>query len=114
MASEKNISMPKLRNVASKRNMLARRIVSGPQMAKRMLNKLPGGRNSFEVPAACGHGVEEQSLNTRVLRMRKSANEGLSVAPDTNLGIPKVPAIPAKFTYGEDRENTGPWRGLRR
>ncbi|KAG5941784.1 hypothetical protein E4U53_007362 [Claviceps sorghi] len=38
----------------------------------------------------------------------------LMVVPDANRGIPKVPAIPAKFTYGEDRENDGPWRGLRR
>lgn len=133
MASQKSISIPKLRNVASKRNILTRRIVSGPQnpgkeghkLAKRMLNKLPGngGRNSFEVPAArrcaSGQGVEDrkdrlQDFNVRVLRTRKSANEGLCVAPDSNLGIPKVPAIPAKFTIGENRENTGPWRGLRR
>ncbi|KAG5923149.1 hypothetical protein E4U42_005039 [Claviceps africana] len=38
----------------------------------------------------------------------------LRVVPDANRGIPNVPAIPAKFTYGEDRENDGPWRGLRR
>ncbi|UNI20320.1 hypothetical protein JDV02_006418 [Purpureocillium takamizusanense] len=38
----------------------------------------------------------------------------LSVVPDANRGIPNVPAIPAKFTYGEDRENGVPWRGLRR
>ena len=38
---------------------------------------------------------------------------GLRVKPDANRGIPVVPGIPAKFTYGEDRENNGPWRGLR-
>ncbi|KAJ6439547.1 hypothetical protein O9K51_07434 [Purpureocillium lavendulum] len=43
-----------------------------------------------------------------------TAAEPLSVVPDANRGIPNVPAIPAKFTYGEDRENGVPWRGLRR
>ncbi|KAG6010984.1 hypothetical protein E4U21_000011 [Claviceps maximensis] len=38
----------------------------------------------------------------------------LRVVPDANRGIPDVPALPAKFTYGEDRENGCPWRGLRR
>ncbi|KAG6011939.1 hypothetical protein E4U43_008032 [Claviceps pusilla] len=38
----------------------------------------------------------------------------LRVVPDANRGIPNVPVIPVKFTYGEDRENGSPWRGLRR
>ncbi|KAG5987391.1 hypothetical protein E4U54_005010 [Claviceps lovelessii] len=38
----------------------------------------------------------------------------LRVVPDANRGIPNVPIIPVKFTYGEDRENGSPWRGLRR
>jgi hypothetical protein len=37
----------------------------------------------------------------------------MRIVPDANRGIPHVPAIPEKFTYGEDRENGGPWRGLR-
>ncbi|KAG6018204.1 hypothetical protein E4U41_004007, partial [Claviceps citrina] len=44
----------------------------------------------------------------------EAAAAPLSVVPDANRGIPSVPVIPAKFTYGEDRENGAPWRGLRR
>jgi hypothetical protein len=50
----------------------------------------------------------------RVLRPRRSANEPLRVRPDANHGIPIVPDIPVKFTYGEDRENGEPWKGLGR
>jgi len=54
----------------------------------------------------------------RVLRPRRSAADDggrvLRVKPSINEGIPGVPDIPPKFTYGEDRENDGPWRGLRR
>ena len=55
-----------------------------------------------------------QEGSTRVLRPRRSAAEPLRVRPDANRGIPTVPDIPVKFTYGEDRENDGPWKGLRR
>lgn len=129
-SASRDISLPKLRNVASRRTILTRSRAassSAPKepakLAKRVLGKLPGARGSLEVPAArrcaSNQGVEERKerlheSNTRVLRSRKSANEGLCVVPDTNRGIPQVPAIPAKFTYGEDRENDGPWRGLRR
>ncbi|KAL2210370.1 hypothetical protein CC79DRAFT_1365762 [Sarocladium strictum] len=56
-------------------------------------------------------------LDTRVLRPRRSAltsTEARSVVPDAVRGIPGVPSIPPEFTYGEDREVGGPWRGLRR
>ncbi|CAM1510406.1 Fc.00g007410.m01.CDS01 [Cosmosporella sp. VM-42] len=138
-SASRDISIPKLRNVASRKAILTRRSVSGPhggketnRLAKRVLGRFPGGssnhnatskestpRGSLEAPAArrCASGMaaEErrgrlQEASTRVLRPRKSANEGLSVVPDANRGIPNVPAIPAKFTYGEDRENNGPWR----
>ncbi|PMB67451.1 hypothetical protein BM221_007119 [Beauveria bassiana] len=33
--------------------------------------------------------------------------------PKKRLRIPSVPVIPARFTFGEDRQNNGPWRGLR-
>jgi hypothetical protein len=64
-------------------------------------------RNVLVVPAT-------QEGSTRVLRPRRSAAEPLRVRPDANRGIPTVPDIPVKFTYGEDRENDGPWKGLRR
>lgn len=67
------------------------------------------------------------SKSSRVLRPRKpaaasasaatptaTALEPLKVVPNANRGIPSVPTIPAKYTFGEDRENGQPWRGLRR
>ncbi|OAQ79880.1 hypothetical protein VFPBJ_05465 [Purpureocillium lilacinum] len=55
------------------------------------------------------------SLSSAAAHAIPAAESGpLSVVPDANRGIPDVPAIPAKFTYGEDRENGVPWRGLRR
>ncbi|KAM3509582.1 hypothetical protein MY11210_006272 [Beauveria gryllotalpidicola] len=41
------------------------------------------------------------------------AHHPMRVVPDEGRGIPSVPVIPARFTYGEDRQNNGPWRGLR-
>lgn len=61
-----------------------------------------------------GHIITAPDGTTRVLRPRRSAAEPLRVRPDANRGIPTVPDIPVKFTYGEDRENDGPWKGLRR
>ncbi|KAM0455825.1 hypothetical protein ACHAPV_002916 [Trichoderma viride] len=67
------------------------------------------------------------SKSSRALRPRKpaakagaaskadaDAAEALKVVPNANRGIPGVPSIPAKFTFGEDRENGQVWRGLRR
>lgn len=68
-------------------------------------------RHVLVVPAA---PQQQQEGSTRVLRPRRSAAEPLRVRPDANRGIPTVPDIPVKFTYGEDRENDGPWKGLRR
>lgn len=67
------------------------------------------------------------SKSSRGLRPRKPASkagvaskadadaaEALKVVPNANRGIPGVPSIPAKYTFGEDRENGQVWRGLRR
>lgn len=67
------------------------------------------------------------SKSSRALRPRKpaakagaaskadvDAAEALKVVPNANRGIPGVPSIPAKYTFGEDRENGQAWRGLRR
>ncbi len=83
----------------------------------------------FDMPANYQprHGVGRPTLRNvssgngeggemRVLRSQRSLDgrlAPLSVAPDANRGIPSVPAIPPKFTYGEDRDNGAPWRGLR-
>ncbi|KZZ91468.1 hypothetical protein AAL_06704 [Moelleriella libera RCEF 2490] len=64
----------------------------------------------------------KRPISTRNLRHRAAATsladrhqcqQPLSVVPDLNRGIPHVPSLPPKFTYGEDRENGSPWRGLR-
>lgn len=64
------------------------------------------------------------SKSSRALRPRKptakagkadvDASEALKVVPNANRGIPGVPSIPAKYTFGEDRENGQSWRGSRR
>lgn len=105
------------------------------KLTKRVLNRLPlsipdrgsstaARRNVSDMipPAAPIH----EDGTKRTLRPRRSAADiggtaqaslksgALRVRPNANRGIPSVPGIPAKFTYGEDRENDGPWRGLRR
>ncbi|KAK0387980.1 hypothetical protein NLU13_4224 [Sarocladium strictum] len=85
---------------------------------------VPGRSSSSCHQASRGRNVSENvaayvasDLDTRVLRPRRSALTGAeirSVVPDVHRGIPGVPAIPPEFTYGEDREVGGPWRGLRR
>ncbi|KAK2592749.1 hypothetical protein QQS21_009553 [Conoideocrella luteorostrata] len=163
----RDISLPKLRSVASRKNMrsavaAARRSLStgahhagGPQeeLMDREPNKLTkkvplsypqfymiqqqqqqqqGARTRASVDYVRGRDSSEsydkgslgrkikRPTSTRNLRSRVFAgsipgeSEPLSVVPDVNRGIPRVPHIPAKFTYGEDRENGAPWRGLRR
>ncbi|KYK61175.1 hypothetical protein DCS_02316 [Drechmeria coniospora] len=53
-------------------------------------------------------------LRRGAARRLRDRHQPLSVVPDAQRGIPTVPSIPVKFTYGHDRENDGPWRGLRR
>lgn len=133
-SASRDIALPKLRSIASRRAILGRRSFSTAGTAPtadstprgsvdaprpREPNKLTKRGPRLQVPergASARRNVSEGSRvpgATRVLRPRKSA-EPLSVKPDSNRGIPSVPQVPVKFTYGEDRENEGPWRGLRR
>ncbi|KAM5342955.1 hypothetical protein ACJ41O_013921 [Fusarium nematophilum] len=134
-SASRDIAIPKLRNVASRRAMLSRRSVSGPNgsgkeynnLARRVLGRLPGGnaRGSLEVPdrraeAAARRSTDEprqplqEVQHSRVLRPRRSAAEALSVVPNANRGIPKVPIIPEKFAiYDEDAENVAPAVAIR-
>ncbi|KAJ3470291.1 hypothetical protein MRS44_000390 [Fusarium solani] len=129
-SASRDIAIPKLRNVASRRAILSRRSVSGPHgsskerntLARRVLGHLPGanGRSSFDSPDRRTEAASRRSADvprqplqevqhTRVLRSRRSAAEALRVAPNANRGIPKVPNIPEKFTiYDEDAENIAP------
>lgn len=74
------------------------------------------------------HQVSTAASSTNRLSKRpppalsnKSSNKSLraqgstptKVVPDAQAGVPGVPAIPPKFTYGQDRETGAPWRGLR-
>ncbi|KOS22115.1 hypothetical protein ESCO_001753 [Escovopsis weberi] len=54
--------------------------------------------------------VGSGSMTSRTQRPRE--NEGLSVMPDANRGIPRVPLIPSKYAtgYGDDGENRQMWR----
>lgn len=154
--TSRDISLPKLRGVSSKRSLRpARRSVSAEAPRPRGPNKLvkrppppPATSTASAAPASGASAARSVSISsvrtrashsslrgvpapTRVLRSRNSASAlgpaagtgtqpqapsaaPLSVIPDANRGIPSVPAIPLKFTYGEDRENGQPWRGLRR
>lgn len=129
-SASRDIAIPKLRNVASRRAILSRRSVSGPHgstkerntLARRVLGHLPGGngRSSFDSPDRRTEAASRRSADvprqplqevqhSRVLRSRRSAVEALRVAPNANRGIPKVPNIPEKFTiYDEDAENIAP------
>ncbi|KAL6357577.1 hypothetical protein LRP88_07748 [Fusarium phalaenopsidis] len=129
-SASRDIAIPKLRNVASRRAILSRRSVSGPHgsskerntLARRVLGHLPGGngRSSFDSPDRRTEAASRRSADvprqplqevqhSRVLRSRRSAAEALRIAPNTNRGIPKVPNIPEKFTiYDEDAENIAP------
>ncbi|KAJ4320068.1 hypothetical protein N0V84_006053 [Fusarium piperis] len=129
-SASRDIALPKLRNVASRRAILSRRSVSGPHgsskehntLARRVLGRLPGGngRSSFDSPDRRTEAASRRSADdyrqplqevqySRVLRSRRSAAEALHVVPNANRGIPKVPNIPEKFTiYDEDAENIAP------
>ncbi|KAM0430469.1 hypothetical protein ACHAPT_005816 [Fusarium lateritium] len=130
-SASRDIAIPKLRNVASRRAILSRRSVSGPHgssskehntLARRVLGRLPGGngRSSFDSPdrrteAAARRSADnprqplQEVQHSRVLRSRRSAADPLGVVPNANRGIPKVPNIPEKFTiYDEDAENIAP------
>ncbi|KAM0349711.1 hypothetical protein ACHAPU_003540 [Fusarium lateritium] len=118
-SASREIALPSLRNVASRRSMLSsRRSVSGPHgmsreynnLARRVLGRLPGGggRGSVEIDrradsARCSTEESRRPLQevhySRVLRTRKSVVEVLRVVPNANRGIPKVPNIPNKFAY---------------
>ncbi|KAK7427552.1 hypothetical protein QQZ08_005995 [Neonectria magnoliae] len=130
----RDMAVPKLRNVASRRALLPRRSVSGPhsssreynKLARRVLGRLPGGnaRRSNETPdhrgssaaRRCASGESkaplQESYYSRVLRPRRSAAETLCVVPNADRGIPKVPVIPEKFVTCEDRENGAPYLAL--
>lgn len=127
-SASRDISLPKLRRITSRRALAAagRRSISmadAPPSAAQPTKRVPGAsfagvggaaRCSLEVSSLRGRAAGDAAApSLRAPRPRASA-EPLSVVPDANRGIPRVPAIPAKFTYGQDRENAGPWRGLRR
>ncbi|KAH6999793.1 hypothetical protein EDB80DRAFT_619287, partial [Ilyonectria destructans] len=129
-SASRDIPAPNLQNVASRRVLAPRRSVSGPhssgreynKLARRVLGRLPGAnaRTSAEMPErqerpaarriASGESKPplQESYFPRVLRGRRSAAEGLSVAPNANRGIPRVPNIPEKFVTCVDRENGAP------
>ncbi|KAF4460694.1 hypothetical protein FALBO_12521 [Fusarium albosuccineum] len=134
-SASRDIALPKLRNVASRRVLISRRSVSGPHgpgkeynnLARRVLGRLPGGnvRGSIDAPdrraeTAARRSADEsrqplqEVSHSRVLRSRRSPAEQLCVVPNANRGIPKVPNIPEKFViYDEDTENIAPAQRLR-
>lgn len=92
-----------------------RRSVSASSSSASQPNKLTKRAPTPHRPGSLMRGVGDTlglSSSTRS-RGRDDSKRPMSVVPDANRGIPSVPALPAKFTYGEDRENNGPWRGLR-
>ncbi|KAF5025331.1 hypothetical protein F66182_2589 [Fusarium sp. NRRL 66182] len=128
-SASRDITLPRLRKVASRRSMLSsRRSVSGPHgsgkdsnIARRVLGRLPGGsgRGSLDVDsrqvssARCSAEESRSPLQevqySRVLRPRKSVTETLCVVPNAGRGIPNVPNIPEKFArHSQDTENVAP------
>ncbi|CAI6098606.1 unnamed protein product [Clonostachys chloroleuca] len=139
-SATRELTVPKLRS--SSRTILSSRSFSNARAAavaqaeavksskRAVLSKIPGlqqqqqQQHSVPVPSRDSSVRRNASetygktlshkTSSRVLRPRRSAAEPLRVRPNTNRGVPEVPDIPSKFTYGQDRENDGPWRGLRR
>lgn len=152
--ASRDISIPKLRSVTSRKNMraavaAARRSIStgahyaegkqerepnkltkrvpwaqqmhgggGVPLTRASLDVVPKGRTSSEAYGSVTRRIKRPTSARNLRYAAREANEVktgvLKVVPDANRGIPSVPDIPAKFTYGEDRENGAPWRGLRR
>ncbi|OAA41391.1 hypothetical protein NOR_05469 [Metarhizium rileyi] len=127
ISASRDISLPKLRSVASRKHMRAaaasaRRSVSAggkEREPNKLTKKVPWARQqdheaSLDVPSG-GRKIRRPSSARSLRPVATSDGDAvLKVVPDANRGIPRVPDIPAKFTYGEDRENGVPWRGLRR
>ncbi|CEI65247.1 hypothetical protein FVEN_g6321 [Fusarium venenatum] len=134
-SSSRDIGLPSLRNVASRRSLLSsRRSVSGPhgagagkdynRLARRVLGRLPGagGRSSFDSDRRAGSRPGSAARNStdesrsplqevqyaRVLRSRKIAAEELHVTPNGSKGTPMVPDIPEKFALHDNVENLVP------
>ncbi|KAI6781348.1 uncharacterized protein J7T54_002240 [Emericellopsis cladophorae] len=107
-------------------NKLTKRVLKGSNPPVPVPERGASRRNFSDILTRIGPHQQPQQDDTtmttaapvRVLRPRRSAADHggrvLRVKPSINEGIPGVPDIPPKFTYGEDRENDGPWRGLRR
>lgn len=152
-SASRDISLPKLRSVASRKNMraavaAARRSIStgahyaegkperepnkltkrapwaqqmqsgGVPLTRASLDVVPKGRTSGDAYGSVTRRIKRptsaRNLRSGIREVDEAEARGLKVVPDANRGIPSVPDIPAKFTYGEDRENGVPWRGLRR
>ncbi|KAG9256395.1 uncharacterized protein F5Z01DRAFT_672380 [Emericellopsis atlantica] len=106
-------------------NKLTKRVLKGssnnPPVPVPVPERGASRRNFSDILARIAPQQQQDDATTapvRVLRPRRSAADhgrrALRVKPSINEGIPGVPDIPPKFTYGEDRENDGPWRALRR
>lgn len=118
MSNNDFMFMPKTRDSVSSAGSLARR---GGRRSVSASSSTLSQRNKLTKRAPTPHRLADggldsvRSAKSSSSRSKKSLDETrpLSVVPDANRGIPSVPALPPKFTYGEDRENNGPWRGLR-
>lgn len=142
IASRDTIFVPKTRSSGTRRSLSSSTAIassfSSSSSSATTMNKLqkrrPGPllttRGHFDMPTRYQQQQQQQSQplpastrprhvsdgggSARVLRGGAAEEQrSLRVVPDADRGIPSVPAIPAKFTYGEDRQNNGPWRGLR-
>ncbi|KMQ81719.1 hypothetical protein RF55_25450 [Lasius niger] len=101
--ASRDMALPKLRAAAT----TVRRTVSRPDSPPARLSK----RNPYGAVALSPALLRARDglRAPRVLRPRVVAGP-LSVVPDANRGIPRGPAIPAKFAHGQDAENDGPCR----
>ncbi|QPH05896.1 hypothetical protein C2857_003977 [Epichloe festucae Fl1] len=98
------VSLPRLRGVASRNK--------GAHDAPAQAPRAGRGPTDHDDVASSSLGRKiKRPARARNLRTRAAAGgssgEPLSVMPDANRGIPRVPAVPAKFTYGEDGREIG-------
>ncbi|KAJ6782764.1 hypothetical protein PWT90_06012 [Aphanocladium album] len=125
VASRESIFMPKLRSSSARRSLSTSHAIP-PSFSSSSSNKLQKRRPSAINP----HQTQQQQAGGRLAPRPRHVSDGggsarvlrgqageayasMRVVPSEERGIPSVPAIPAKYTYGEDRQSNGPWRGLR-
>lgn len=116
LASRESIFMPKIRSSSTRRSLSSSHALppSSSSTGNKLQKRRPSAIHKVLDQQPRPRHVSDGGGSARVLRGKTGeVYASMRVVPDEERGIPSVPAIPAHFTYGEDRQSNGPWRGLR-